>query len=565
VWYAKNTPCLKYHQLYVKKEFGEEGGSAYSKIELKDGARMSISEWEKINKKIFSYDDRPDNSKIFSLGDLTSQGGSSDDQPFEFNNEIYRPKKGNHWKANYPDGMNRLKEFNRIGTTESQLGYIRYFEDFPYMEINNLWKDTLGQNQYGDGGKKYVVQTSLQVIQRCMLMSTDPGDLVLDITCGSGTTAYVAEQWGRRRITCDTSRIAIVLTKQRMLTAAFDYYELLHPEIGVSGGFVYKKVPHITLKSIANNEPCPIEDIYDQPNIDKLKVRITGPFTVEAIPSPTVKSLTEPEITYDATSKQSDWRDELKHTGIRTRNGEKIEFSRVDPLSGTKYIQADAETSENPSRRAVICFADETRPLDSRIVKFALDEVETIRPSPKIVIFCAFQFDPEAAKDIEETNWPGITLLKVQMNPDLLIEDLKKKNRSNESFWMIGQPDVISEKVESGKYKVVIRGFDYYDVKNGTVESGNTSRIAMWMLDTAYDGMSLNPSQIFFPMAGPKDGWYKLAKTLRTEIDQDLIEMYHGTESIPFTVKSTRKIAVKIIDDRGIESMKVWEIEGSDE
>lgn len=393
-----------------------------------------------------------------------------------------------------------------------------------------------------------------------MLMTTDPGDLVLDITCGSGTTAYVAEQWGRRWIICDTSRVAITLAKQRLMTATFDYYKLAHEEQGVGSGFVYKTVPHITLKSIANNEPPATETLYDQPEIDKTKVRVTGPFTVEALPAPVVKPLDDlGGMEEDVSAKQNDWRDQLLATGILGRGGAKLEFSRVEPLSGTKFLQAEAETKEDTPRRAVICFAGETKPLDSRMVEMALDEAEAMRPAPQLIVFAAFQFDPEAAKNIAETNWPGVTLLQTQMNTDLMTEDLKKKRSSDQSFWLVGQPDV--ELVRDGRsktrYKVRVNGFDYYDVKKGTVESGSTSRIAMWMLDTDYDGMCIVPKQVFFPMGGKKDGWNKLAKTLRAEIDPDLIEKFAGNESLWFTVQPYSMIAVKIIDDRGIESLKV--------
>lgn len=556
---------MKYRPIFVEKEFGGRGGTAYKKIELKGGRRLSIADWEKETGSKFDYDKKPEGSRIFALSDLTSQGASStDSQPFEYNGKIYTPKAGNHWKASYPDGMNALKEAKRIDSTENQLGYVRYFDDFPFMQINNLWKDTLGQNQYGEGGKKYVVQTSLSVVQRCMLMSTDPGDLVLDITCGSGTTAFVAEQWGRRWITCDTSRVAITLAKQRLVTSLFDYYNLMYPEQNVTGGFVYKKIPHITLKSIANGDPAVEETLYDQPTVDKTRVRVTGPFTVEAIPSPVVSPIDLITVPINQTAKQSDWRDELRATGIMMRGGERLEFTRVEPLSGTKYLQAVAETKEDEQRNAVICFADETRPLDSRTVKMALDETEKIRPSPEIIIFCAFQFDPEAANDIEEVQWPGKTLIKVQMNTDLLTEDLKKNSSRSQSFWAVGQPDVVCEKLnngpDSGKYVVEVKGYDYYDLKRG-IESGKPSDIAMWMLDVDYDGLSLNPTQIFFPMSGNNDGWTKLAKTLKAEIDQDLVESYKGTKSLPFTIKDSRKIAVKIIDNRGVESMKVLDIE----
>lgn len=439
--------------------------------------------------------------------------------------------------------------------------YVRYADDFPVVSLSNFWEDTQESTFAVD--KKYVVQTAPKVITRCMLMTTDPGDLVLDITCGSGTTAFVAEQWGRRWVTCDTSRVAITLAKQRLMTATFDYYKLAHEEQGICSGFIYRTVPHITLKSIANDEPSATESLFDQPIIDKSKIRITGPFTVEALPAPVVKSLDDVNNSDDDLSaKQTDWRDQLRATGILGRGGNRLEFTRVEPLSGTKFLQAEAETKEANPRRAVICFAGETKPLDSRMVAMALDEAEMLRPAPKLIIFAAFQFDPEAAKTIDEMQWPGVTLLKAQMNTDLMTEDLKKKRSSDQSFWLVGQPDVelIRDGRSKTKFKVKVHGFDYYDVKKGTVESGSTSRIAMWMLDTDYDGMCIEPKQVFFPMGGKKDGWNKLAKTLKAEIDPDLIEKYAGNESLWFRAEPNTRIAVKIIDDRGIESLKVIRI-----
>lgn len=562
LWYAKDKEKYKFRPLFKEKTFGGEGSSAYKKIELADGTRMSISEWEKQNKKVFSYDARPAGSKVYALDNLTSQSGVDTTRyPVYFNGKEYRPPHG-VWKTG-KEGMDRLLAARRIDvSSKGGLGYIRYFEDFCAMPITGLWTDTVGQNQFG-GDKVYVVQTALPVLTRCILMATDPGDLVLDITCGSGTTAYIAEQWGRRWITCDTSRVALTLTKQRMMTATYDYYKLSHEDQGVSSGFVYKTVPHITLRSLANNEPPEVETLFDQPEIDKGKVRITGPFTVEALPAPVVKPLDDiGDTEEDFSAKQTDWRDQLLATGILGRGGSRLTFSRVEPLSGTKFLQAEAETKEDTPRRAVICFAGETKPLDSRMVAMALDEAETLRPAPKLIIFAAFQFDPEAAKDIDEMNWPGVTILKAQMNTDLMTEDLKKKRSSDQSFWLVGQPDVelIHDGRSKRKFKVKVNGFDYYDVKKGTVESGSTSRIAMWMLDTDYDGMCIEPKQVFFPMGGIKDGWNKLAKTLKAEIDPDLIEKYAGNESLWFVAEPNTRIAVKIIDDRGIESLKVIRI-----
>jgi adenine-specific DNA-methyltransferase len=440
-------------------------------------------------------------------------------------------------------------------------------------------------------------------------MTTDPGDLVFDPTCGSGTTAYVAEQWGRRWITCDTSRVALTLARQRLMTAVFDYYELAHPEEGVGSGFKYKTVPHVTLKSIANNPDikegmtreqidaaiarhAPQETLYDQPFVDRKKVRVTGPFTVEAVPAPAVKSVTDilepkPEPA-DAsiarsgeTLRQGEWRDELLRTGIRGKAGQYIRFARLEPLPGCRWLHAEGETrpsdegadrvrEEAPAynpMRVVVSFGPEHAPLEQRQVEHAWEEARTLVPKPKLLVFAAFQFDPEAAKDIDEMKpeLAGMQFLKVQMNADLLTDDLKKKRASNESFWLIGQPDVQVERIakgeDKGKLRVSVHGFDYYNPKTGQIESGGADKIAVWLLDTDYDGRSLYPRQVFFPMAGAKEGWARLAKNLKAEIDEDLIEAYRGTVSLPFAPGEHRRIAVKIVDDRGIESLKVLEVD----
>ena len=555
VWYAKNKASLKYHQLYLNKDFSTDKSGVYRYVELPDGTRRPMTNDELAVPQIL-----PKGSRIFRKSDMTSQsGGDTTNFLVEIDGRNYSPGKG-FWKTNEA-GMQRLIANRRVTTAKNSLCYVRYIDDFPVYPITNLWTDT-GTGSFTDD-KIYVVQTGTKTITRCMLMTTDPGDLVLDITCGSGTTAFVAERWGRRWITCDTSRVAITLAKQRLMTATFDYYKLAHEEQGVSSGFLYKTIPHVTLKSIANNETPATEILYDRPEIDKTKVRITGPFTVEALPAPVVKPLDDiSQTNEDISAKQTDWRDQLRATGILGRGGSRLEFTRVEPLSGTKYLQAEAETKEANPRRAVICFAGETKPLDSRMVEMAMDEAEKLRPSPKLIIFAAFQFDPEAAKNIDEMNWPGVTLLKAQMNTDLMTEDLKKKRSSDQSFWLVGQPDVelIRDGRSKTKFKVKVNGFDYYDVKKGTVESGSTSRIAMWMLDTDYDGMCIEPKQVFFPMGGKKDGWNKLAKTLKAEIDPDLIEKYAGNESLWFRAEPNTRIAVKIIDDRGIESLKVIRI-----
>ena len=554
LWYSKNKE-YKFHKLYLPKVLGDLSNPAnrYDQVELSDGSRRPQTKEEKANPRLL-----PENSRPYQLIDVTSQGGGTEQLNYRFQGKEYMCPANRSWNI---EKLDKLVAANRLISTGTRLMFIKYLDEFPVFEITNIWSDCAITPDM-----VYVVQTNPSVIQRCMLMTTDPGDLVLDITCGSGTTAYVAEQWGRRWITCDTSRVAIALAKKRLMTSTYDYYQLAYKDVGVSGGFRYGSVPNLSLDSIARGETSRVT-LYDQPEVDKNKIRVSGPFTVEALPAPVVKPLDETyEMPEDYTAKQADWRDELLATGILGRGGAKIEFSRVEPLSGTIYLQAEAETIEDKPRRAVICFAGENKPMDSRMVALALTEAEDLRPSPKLIIFAAFQFDPEAAKDIDSTKWAGVTCLKVQMNTDLMTEDLKKKRSSNQSFWLVGQPDVeliqIEKGKDKGKYQVRVNGFDYYDVKKGTVESGNAGRIAMWMLDTNYDGMSIEPMQVFFPLGGKNEGWSRLAKTLRAEINQDLIEQYAGTVSLPFAIEGGTMVAVKIIDDRGIESLKVLKVGG---
>lgn len=561
LWYCIQKNKLKYRQLYIDKDLKEGAGERYSSIELVDGKIRPITNDEIDNPSLL-----PEGAKIFLGAPLTSDGASKEVVEFEFQNKVYTPGANQHWKTTL-DGLKNLARKGRIFSTKSFINYKLYFNDFPAVPISNLWTDTMGT---AERNKVYVVQTAQKVIQRCLLMSSDPGDLVLDITCGSGTTAFVAENWGRRWITCDTSRVALTLAKQRLMTANFDYFQLAHPNEGVGSGFKYKTVPHITLKSIANNEPSPVETLYDQPLSDSKKTRVTGPFTVEAVPAPVAKSFEEIETDIHTegdtsvsrsgeTWRQDEWRSELLRAGVRAKGGKLIEFTRVEPLSGTRFLQAEAETKEDNPKRVVVCFGPEHAPLEQRMVELALEEARTLKPKPEIILFCAFHFDSEARKDIEETNWPGITLLEAQMNADLLTDDLKKKRSSNESFWLIGQPDVQITEIKSGddkgKYIVEVNGFDYYNPKTGTVDSGGKSDIAMWMLDHDYDGRSLFPSQVFFPMAGVKEGWATLAKNLKAEIDEEKIEAFSGTISLPFI--PGKNVAVKIIDARGIESLKI--------
>ncbi len=511
LWFAKDKESAKqtYRQLY--KEVDVQGEFHWQWYELPDGSRYRMKD-EELN----DHSKLPKNARIFRLVSMWPPGLHSKNVfSVDFREKEWVPPPGACYPTG-PEGMNRLIEENRLEPEGDYLRYVFYLdESFP--KLTAPWTDTIGARN-----QQYVIETNPEVVKRCVLMTTDPGHLVLDITCGGGTTAFVAEQWGRRWITCDTSRVAISLTKERLMTSIFPYYELAHSGEGVSSGFKFGEVNRTSLSTIANNEPPERILLYDKPLIDTRKARVTGPFTVEAVPAPAVKPIDDiedappPEADESIsrtgeTLREADWRDELFKTGIRGKTGQRISFTRLEMLPVARWLHAEGETEPGDSaapERIAVSFGPEHSPLEQRQVELAIEEARTLVPTPRIIVFAAFQFDPEASKDIDETNWPGVTLLKAQMNADLLTEDLKKKRASNESFWLIGQPDVKNDRIESGedagKYRVSVNGFDYYNTRSGDVESGGEDKIAMWMLDPDYDGRSLFPARCSSPLQAPK-------------------------------------------------------------
>ena len=582
LWYAKDGKKVKYRQLYEPLDRRQiiEFFSSYAFVELPDGTCRKLTPQERFDPRRHL----PTNARIFERRSLDSQHVSRTgrSEPYEWRGRSFNCAEGAQWRVS-KEGLDRLNELDRLDAADGQvtLRWKRYEDEVPGRRINNVWADQMAEQK-----KRYVVQTSVKPIQRCILMTSDPGDLVFDPTCGSGTTAYVSERWGRRWITCDTSRVAIAIARQRLMTASYDYYELAHPDEGVGAGFHHRSVATVSARTLGYDEPPNLTILFDQPSKDRKKVRVTGPFTVEAVPAPTVKpvdELEEPEPSpadasvarMGSTLRQSDWRDELYKTGIRGKGGQQIYFARLEPLPATQSLHAEGETrpagSAAPSgdntsapERVVVSFGPDHSPLEQRQVARAIEEAYSLVPKPTIIIFAAFQFDPEASKDIDELNWPGVTLLKAQMNADLLTEDLKRKRSSNESFWLIGQPDVRVERIAGSanqtKYRVSVHGFDYFNVKTGAVESGGSDKIALWMLDTDYDGRSLFPRQVFFLTVVGKKDLSQLQRNLKAEINEDLIEAYCGTDSLPFEAGPNGRAAVKIIDDRGIESLKIVDL-----
>jgi adenine-specific DNA-methyltransferase len=449
LWYAKDKQKLKYRQLFLKREVGDPSLDRYDMLMFEDGTTRRMKPHE-IRTGVI-----PEKSKRYQLGALYSDGDASYDQSFKFEGKIYKPRSGKHWSTHLK-GMGRLAELNRIEIMGSVLRYRRFADDFSFIPVTDRWDAVQLGTQ-----KLYIVQTSEKAIQRCLLMTTDPGDLVLDPTCGSGTTAFVAEQWGRRWITIDTSRIAINIAKTRLMTATFPFYVLrdqgkssLYPDScsltpDIRQGFIYKTVPHITLKSLANDETPDEETLYDQPAVDNKKLRVTGPFTVETLQSE--EPVLPDEIAKDKQKETADTKDmnfeekvfvHLKSAGVK--NGAKDEhaiFTRIDKLPST-YLHAEGYyPTESGEKKAYLFIGPKFGTVSKNYVNEAVKECRS-RGDADWLLILGFSFESEIINQNITTNLGSFAVTKVRMNDDLLQEGLLKKDKKAASFVTIGEPDV---------------------------------------------------------------------------------------------------------------------------
>ncbi len=412
---------------------------------------------------------------------------------------------------------------------------MEYPEDSPELLLN-VWEG-MQQNQ-----KMYVVETKPDVIQNCMLMCSDVGDLVMDITAGSGVTAYVAEQWGRRWITCDTSRVSLATARHRLQTATYPWYKLLNDAEGVDSGFQYEEQDRITASALTKDD---FETIvrYDKPKTEKNRGRVAGPFTVESIPAPVIVDGTE---STDAPTARSDLLRMLADSGVKTKTVrlkfDKIEKNRDD----TSPIHAYGHMG---SSRIALSFGPEHGPMGRHQIDSVLAEVAGGR-----ALFLAMAFDPVAKSIIDKTDGA----LSATIHNDTLISDLKSK-ATDQPFSMVGGPDI---KITGGGKECVVEilGYDYYDPNKDKVITGDASNIAMWMLDTDYDGRTMRVKQFFF--TAKPDLWKSLEKTLRSDINPELLKKYSGTKSIPFEMGDNKRVAVKTIDNEGNESLAARGLEG---
>jgi adenine-specific DNA-methyltransferase len=493
------------------------------------------------------------------------------------------------------DGLQNLARNNRIAVEGNSLRYVRFLDDFPVYPLANIWTD-IGGIQNRSEGKLYVVQTAALAVQRCLLMTTDPGDLVLDPTCGSGTTACVAEQWGRRWITIDTSRVPLALARQRLLTSTFPFYKLKDEERGPSGGFIYLPegqsgnpksigpgiVPHITLKSIANNEPPAQEVLVDRPEMTNNIVRVTGPFTFEAtIPTPVDWEGDGIEDS-GGTEDYGPFVDRMievlrKSPLLRLEGNRNIQLKNVRPPAKSLSLSAEAMVesggTSNGQAPVAIVFGPENGAVSEKLVYEAAREAYA-KNYTHLFVF-GFSIQSNARSLVEKCHEAvGVPATYVQATPDLMMGDLLKNIRSSQIFSVCGLPEVKLSRVHTSKakvdynnaeetqYQVELLGMDVFDPVTMEVDHQNGNDVPAWLLDTDYNGLCFHVTQAFFPRTG---AWQNLKKALKGQYDESVWDHLAGTVSAPFTAGEHGQVAVKVIDQRGNELLVVKNLREAEE
>jgi adenine-specific DNA-methyltransferase len=572
LWYAKSKSVVKCNKIYEPQPVVLGEGNARWVL-LNDGSYRGVTAEERRGEAHI-----PEGAKLYKPDNIQSQGAAKESQPFSYLGKTYLPGSNSHWKANYPKGMERLAEAGRLHVAKNSLQYIRYADDFPYQQKGNIWTDTL-TGSFTDE-KLYVVQTSLKVAERCLLMTTDPGDLVMDITCGSGTTAYVAEQLGRRWLTCDTSRVPLALARQRLLTATFPWYSLKTPSQGPAGGFMYGRkqnrkgdeigglVPHITLKSIANNEQPETVTLVDRPEVNKQITRVCGTFTVEATIQATLTLDEEDNQAAGASKAISSPRAYLDRMIEVLRQSKtlwlpgnvSLELETVRPLADRESLHAEATAKNGSEKRIAIVFGPEDGAIGSEYVFNA--SMEAMQQGFQQLFLFGFAIQAKAREMLDKLKIPTTY---VAMTPDVVMSDLLKTSRSSEIFSITGLPDVAlkpaGHKADgTALYQVEVKGLDIFRPDTMETDSIEAENLPCWMLDTNYNGMVFCASQVFFPKTG---AWNNLQKSLKGEFNESVWEHLAGTISEPFALGDKRRIAVKVIDDRGNELMVVKSAEGA--
>ena len=669
VWYAREKSAIKMPDVF-KDPGSPEESLMFNKVLLPTGERCRYDLLDKERQLKYRNKILRDNYPVVSQ--LSNEKRS---KPIVVQGKTVSCGKNCSWRYNPEIGMKRLERSERLRITGASAGGVVFWNDGRLSAITNVWIDI-----HGAANPVYVVQTNHKVVERCMLMSTEPGDLVLDPTCGSGTTAYVAEKWGRRWITIDTSRVSLAVARQRMLTSNFDYYELKNTDKGVGEGLRYGTVSKVTLQSIANNENLdPILDKHDEvleeyllkcnqaladisgelkrtlrnkleqkkrtkgklhitegderrwilpvndekfehwtvpfdtdPDwpealsrsvteyrqawrekmdevnkcikdnaeqtelVDKpVKVsgitRVSGPFTVEAVQPPEMTKVEESDeagssdvdIAKNAEAYLTEMIGLLKVDGVRFQDNKRMKFSSLEPIHGrTDAIHAEGtwkfeDGIEDNEETVAVAIG----PQYGSVTAMHLENL--IKPASRSydhLVVAGFGFDGTAKTIFDEDPHPRLRIHMAHIRPDINpgMKGLLKEQKGAQLFTVFGQPRVtLSGPDKDDCYTIELSGVDIYDPVENTIKSSNAKDVASWFIDSDYDGRTFCITQAFFP---DKTAWKKLSKALKTVIDESVFEKFSGSVSLPFEAGKHKRVAVKVIDPRGNEVMRVLKI-----
>lgn len=537
IWYAKDKTRVKFNSTYSSKKLGEEGSREYTQVDLPDGSRRRATDDE-----IADPSTLPAGAQIFATDSIVSAGGSE-----EGSADIFFPDEGvtlrcgphRHWKVGV-DGVRKLWNMGRLVKREGLRIYKRYFTDFPYMSVNNNW---IGLR--GEPAKTYVVQTSLRVVERCLQMTTSPGDMVFDPTCGSGTTAFAAERWGRRWVTCDTSRVAINVARQRLMSEIFEHYMTRNGIVG--GGFKNAVVSRITQETLAKGlEPEKVE-LVDQPEVDKDAIRICGPFEVMSLGRYSVEDWKGYVVSDHGIGEAAKLENYIEVICRLYRKDAAIQ-------GATGLVHAVAET-ENEK------IAISVGPLSGRVTGRQINDAVQDALSSGIlevhVLGWAFEANVGEVKSALERRGK-VKVELIMIRPDTLAEGLKA-TQPEMLFSPLALPDIVVGDASNGKESwllVTLNGVALFDRKQRTTEykRADSGYVSAWYLDEDYDGDCFVDCQMFFDFKKRPN----IAAALKAEVDDDEFKL--KLESEPFPVRGYKRIAVKVVDVYGNESVVVRDL-----
>ncbi len=535
LWYARDRAQLKYRQLYSLKDVGRSVDAAYSWLELSSGDRRPLSDEERSGEVPL-----PARSRVFTRADLTSQKPTTVFD-LEFDGRKFNPLPRG-WRTT-PAGMKRLIEKRRLVVVGNTVRFVQFKDDFAAYPLTHLWEDTGIAGFTSD--KRYVVYTSPKVVARAMLMTTDPGDLVLDPTCGSGTTAVCAEQYGRRWIACDTSRVALNVARQWLLGRSFEHFRTRNGR--VSGNFEYSTVRKVTLKSLAYDlEPEKVE-LVDQPVVDKDAIRVCGPFEVASLGRYSLEDWKGYVVTEPGIGEAAKLENYIEVICRLYRKDAAIQ-------GATGLVHAVAE-SENEK------IAISVGPLSGRVTaKQINDAVQDALASGVLevhVLGWAFEANVGEVKSaLEKRGKVKVELIMIR--PDTLAEGLKATQPAM-LFSPLALPDIEIVTAKNGKEKqlrVTLNGVALFDRKRRTTEykAADSGYVSAWYLDEDYDGDCFVDCQMFFD--------FKKAPNIKTALkaDVDPGEFKLSLTSEPFPVRAYKRLAVKVVDVYGNESVVVRDV-----